>query len=52
MAGNIAKFVAHLKMLAATQQPWITAMELPWNSDPGLADIPVLVKKTEIHILK
>ena len=40
------------KCLAATQQPWITAMELPWNSEPGLADIPVLVKKTEIHILK
>ena len=52
MAGNIAKCMAHLKMLAATQQPWITAMELPWNSEPGLADIPVLVKKTEIHILK
>ena len=52
VAGNTARCMADLKMLAATQQPWIAAMELPWNSEPGLADIPVLVKKTEIHILK
>lgn len=35
-----------LEMAAATQQPWMLA-----TLEPGLADTPMLVEKTEIHIL-